>query len=288
MAIGCETRDTVGEGELALEVSGGIALEQGFPHTEGDVSYEFVDGWEIQFSTFVVVLANVQLVDQESSSVVANWAGPAILDLRQEGGKSQPLTALGEVPAERLDLELDVVPATAKAENRNADPDAVDRMIEEGWSYLIEGEASRDGETASFSLGLSVHEHYFDCNNGKDRTRGIVIENAKTTGAFIYVHAVHLFWDTLSTGDEDLRFDAFAAVAGDDGIVTMDELATQSLYDLRDANGERLLTATGDPVRYNDDGKLSDDPTLAAFANEAARAFIHFNGVGFCNSEPIR
>jgi hypothetical protein len=286
LLLGCETEDTVDDGELALVVSGGLALDQGFPHVAGDVTREFVDGWEIQFSTYAIALANVRLVDPGDGAVAAEWEGPAILDMRRDGGFKQPLTTL-TARARRLDIEMDVVPATELAENRNVDPDAAARMVENGWSWLIEGEATRDDEVVGFSFGLEVHEHYFECLNGEDGTQGIVVENRKTTGAIIHPCPLHLFSDTLSTGDEDFRFEAFAAVAGEDGIVTIDELATQNLTDLRAATGERLLNEDGSTVRYNDDGKLTDTPNLAAFVHEGMRECLHFNGPGFCNSEPI-
>ena len=91
------------------------------------------------------------------------------------------------------------------------------------------------------------------------------------------------FWDTLAAGDESLRFDAFAAVAGDDDLVTNDELRQQDLTDLRDENGDPLKDNDGKTVYYNDGGSLpADQQNLEAFLNYAARSSIHFNGVGLC------
>jgi hypothetical protein len=38
----CVGEDLAGEGDVSLEVSGGAALREGFPHTEGDATHAFV------------------------------------------------------------------------------------------------------------------------------------------------------------------------------------------------------------------------------------------------------
>jgi len=289
---GCGSDDAAtgggGEGSLTLSVGGGAALQQGFPYTEGDVEYAFVDGWSLEFTKYVVVLGGVQMRDPAGGSVVGEWSGPAVLDLATGGGNNQELTTLQGLPATRLDIEFDLLHATASADNRSASPEDFDDMVQNGWSFLVEGNASKEGRTVAFRFGLGIQSHYEDCINGKDKTKGIAIERDKTIGAFIYAHALHLFWDTLAAGDESLRFDAFAAVAGDDDLVTNEELRQQDLTDLRDENGDPLRDADGSRVMYNDGGSLPpDQQNLEAFLNYAARAGIHFNGVGLCASSPL-
>lgn len=285
---GCVSEDTAGKGSLDLGVGGGKALQEGFPYEEGGTQYAFVDGWSLEFSRYVVVVGDVRLREPRGGGVVAKFDGPLALDLRAEGGSTKDLVELQGVPAKRLDIEFSFLRATADAENRNVDSEAWDRMIRDGLSYLIEGQATRDGTTIEFSFGLSGAARYYDCINGEDGTVGIAVESNKTTGAFIYAHALHLFWDTLAAGDEDLRFDPFAAVAGEDGIVTEDELANQDLTDLRDADGEPLRDAQGNRVFYNDGGLLPpESQDLETFLNYAARAGVHFNGVGLCKVESL-
>jgi hypothetical protein len=288
LSVGCVGEDAAGTGDLQLAVGGGTALQEGFPHDEGGVEIAFVDGWSLQFEKYVVVVADVALRNPESGKVVAEFAGPVALDLKAENLPAQDLNVFENVPAVRLDIAFSFQNATAEVENRNVRPDDLDEMIANGWSYLITGTATKDATTIDFRFGLSVAARYYDCINGKDGTQGIAIESNKRIGAFIYAHALHLFWDTLAAGDEDLRFDAFAAVAGDDGVVTVEELAEQDLTDLRDAHGEPLRDGQGNRVFYNDGGMLPlDQQNLAAFLNYAARAGVHFNGVGLCNLESL-
>ncbi len=286
---GCTSEDeeVAGEGDLALYAGGGKALQEGFPHMEGDTEYAFVDGWTMQFTRYIVVFGNIALTKADGGGTEGEFSGPVILDLKKDNGANQEITVISNLPAKRFDIEFDVLKATSEADNRNADADIVSEMIKEGYSYWIEGYASKEGRTVDFLLRLSVETHYDQCINGKDQTQGIAIENNKTTGAFIYAHALHLFWDTLAAGDEDLRFDAWAAVAGEDDLVTEEELAQQDLNDLRDENGDPLLDENGNPVFYNSEGIPLDQLNLLKFVEYAARYGVHFNGVGLCVTDPL-
>ena len=285
--IGCTSEDAAGEGSLRLQAGGGKALETGFPYTEGGVEYAFVDGWSLQFTHYVVVIGDVKLSDGDS--VVGSWDGPAIIDLKKGSGSNHDIVTLEGLPATRLDLQYRFFEASEKAENRNTDEIIAEEMIENGYSYWIEGDASKDGDTVHFLLRLKTPTLYTDCINGKDQTKGIAIEANKTIGAFIYAHALHLFWDTLAAGDESLRFDAFAAVSDAEGepeTVTESELAYQDLTDLKDASDDPLRDEDGSRVFYNSGSVLPQDSlTLKTFVEYAARYGVHFNGVGLCLSE---
>jgi len=285
LSAACVGEDLAGEGDLALEVSGGAALREGFPYTEGSATYEFVDGWELQFEEYVIVVDDVFLSEQDDSSEVERWEGPEVMDLAAGGTGSEELTTIGGLPARRLDFGFSIVAPSEVPAESSASEDVVQMMIDNGWSFYTSGEAVHPAtsRTIRFEFGLPVEMLNYECINGKDTTKGVSIEANKTTGAFIYAHAIHLFWDTLSSGDEDLRFEAFAAVAGDDDVVTEEELKAQDLTDLRDADGEPLVDDQGHPVVYNDGGLLPPDEwTLYHFLKYAFRASTHFNGVGLC------
>lgn len=278
----CDTTTSVGTGKLALSAGGGAALQLGFPYKEGDTEYAMVDGWAVEFTKYVVVLGEVVLTDPEGSAVAGEWKGPAILDLKANAGAEQEVVTL-ELPARRLDVGFSLVKGSAAAENRTASAADAALVVQQGLTALIEGRATKGARTVRFSFPIAQPTRYSACINGKDQTQGIAVESAKTTGAFIYAHAIHLFWDTLSTGSERLRFDAFAAMAGADDLVTLDELAKQDLTDLRDEAGQPLRNADGSRVFYDDGGGLpSDQLDLRAFLLAAVRAGVHFNGVGLC------
>lgn len=285
-AGGCTGEDLAGTGDLSLSVNGGGALRDGFPYYEGDVLVDFVDGWELQFTEYVLAIGDVELIDPESGEVVTSWAGPLLVDPAKSASGAEEFLTLTDIEATRHDFGFSFVEPRAGDEVTSADADDVQEMVDHGWSLLVGGEATRDEQTIGFHVGLPVPTRYTSCINGVDKTDGIAIEADKTTEAYVYAHAIHLFWDTLATGDEDLRFDPWAAVAGEDDVVTADELATQDLLDLRDADGAPLLDGNGNPVSYNTGG-LIEGHTLLDFVMYAARAGAHFNGVGLCRMDPL-
>lgn len=286
----CVSEDTAGEGSLSLEISGGEALREGFHPTEGTVSSPFSDGWEVDFDKFVITMSDVVLSEQDDGTEAARWAGPMVMDLAASVTGSETLTTIDGLPARRLDLGFSVVPPTKVPAGSSANTADIQLMIQNNWSALIEGTAHHPATTRTiqFRFGLPLKVRYYDCLNGKDTTQGIAIEANKTIGAFVYPHAIHLFWDTLATGDEDLRFEAFAAVAGDDSLVTEEELKSQNLANLLDATGARLLDAQGRPVLYNEGGLLPQSEwTLYHFVLRQMRESVHFNGIGLCKAENL-
>lgn len=290
LSVSCVSEDTAGKGNLALEVGGGAALRDGFPYNEGDVTYEFVDGWELTFDKYIAAVGNVILSEQDDGSEVKVWEGPKVVDLAAGSTGSEDLTVIEGLPARRLDFGFSFLAPTLSDDASSVDADDVSLMVENGWSFLVEGEAvnSEKGKTVRFRFGLPVAARYYKCINGEDTTQGVAIEDNKTSGVYIYSHAIHMFWDTLASGDEDLRFDAFAAVAGDDDLVTEEELKNQDLTDLKDENGDTLVDAEGKKVTYNDGGLLpSDQWTLYHFVKYAVRASAHFNGTGLCSVENL-
>jgi hypothetical protein len=287
---GCVGEDAAGAGSLALDVSGGAALRDGFPHTEGDVTHAFADGWTLQFDKYVIAVGDVELVEQDGGEVVNGWAGPRMMDLAASATGSETLVTLDDVPARRFDFGFSFLSPKELPGESSVSNDDIQAMIDNGWALLVAGQAQHaaTSRTVRFDLGLPVATRYYECLNGKDGTQGVAIEANKTTGAYIYAHAIHLFWDTLASGDEELRFEAFAAVAGDDDVVTEEEITTQDLTDLRDANGEPLKDDQGHSVVYNDGGLLPPAQwTLFHFVNYAARASAHFNGIGLCSVESL-
>lgn len=287
----CVGEDLAGEGEVSLEVSGGAALREGFPHTEGEATHAFVDGWELDFEKYIVAVGDVRFTEQEDDAEQETWAGPEVMDLAAGATGSEALVDLKGIPARRLDFGFSLVAPTTLPSESTASNDDVQLMIDNDWSLLVEGEASHpeSGRTVRFRIGLPVATRYYECINGKDATRGIAVEASKTTGAYIYVHGIHLFWDTLASGDENLRFDAFAAMADDDDVVTEEDLKKQDLTDLRDANGDPLVDSEGHDVVYNDGGLLPPGEwTLYHFVAYAAQASAHFNGIGLCKSKSLK
>lgn len=284
----CDTDEAAGAGTVRVLAGGGAAIAEGFPSQEGSVTHAFVDGWTLTFSRYLLVIGTVQLSDPDGGDVDAQWTGPTVVDLAAGRGADQLIATLDEVSATRHDVGFELVRADAATQVASADADDLALLRDNGWSFYVEGAATKAGRTVTFGLGFDAAARYSACTNGVDGTRGIAPVNQSVVDAYLYSHAVHLFWDTLGETDQNLRFDALAAVAGDDDHITAEELAGQDLNDLRDADGQPLLGEDGAPLFYRDNGLLGrSDQTLQGFITEAVRQSIHFNGVGLCRAARI-
>lgn len=287
LASGCGGEQE-GEGALSLSLAGGEALRQGFPHDEGSTRHELVDGWtSLTFSRYVVTMGDIALTDPASGAREGGWDTMGVVDLARESDATRELITLDGLPARRLDVAFSVRPPDGSSSNLSADDADVQEMKARGWSILVEGEAVKGAQTLRFRVGLPVSARYSRCTNGADNTQGIAISADTTTSALIYPHAVHLFWDRLGTTNASMRFEAWAAMAaadaeGDPALITSDELEQQSLLDMRDAAGDPLTSASGNPIVYDNSGLFDDRLTLLRFVEYAARESVHFNGLGLC------
>lgn len=275
-----------GSGDLQLSLAANEAVRVGFPHTENGQSLAFVDGWSVKIETFAVNIEQFELLEpspEGEGPVAASWEESTTVNIAGTTTGSAPLATLAQVDEGRYDVRFRVAPPSATSTSEDAALLGV--MRERGWSFVMRGTATPDGdhpefsEPVSFDLGFPLEAEYYACVNGADGTQGVVVAANRQNEAYIYPHAVHLFWDTLGAGNEQLRFDAMARAATD-GVVTMDAL------DQIDLTDPALADERGVPL-YDDAGLL-DTYTLGAFLRRAAAESLHFNGIGFCKKRFTR
>jgi hypothetical protein len=288
LLLGLPACTAEGPGGLAFRISGEEAAKEGFPveigndhgHSHGDDDIlEFADDWTLTWDAYVVSVGNLELASSEGETAFADDR-IFVVDLN----KGDPrLAAFEELESRRWDrFSFDVLPPSENAVNVNADAATVDAMRDNGWNYWVQGTARKAGRTVTFSWGVSNPTANEDCTNGRDDTQGLVVEAVKTTEQEITVHVEHMFWTTLGTEVNEMRFDAIAAVADEDGVVTWDALADQMLSDLTDENGDPLLDEHGNPLVYDPGATPLSRNDLQQFIRALMRGQIHLNGSGLC------
>jgi len=268
-------------GTVTIQLSGEEASRTGWPVTDGADTIEFVDGWAVDFDHVLVGIADVSLraSDGDDAMVVTD---PIVVDLHL--GEPQAW-ALDGVPARRWDrVGYRFAPVTSEFREVNEIDDAdVQAMIDGGFAFWLEGTATRGAESIDFAWGLPLAIDNDGCLNGLDETDGIVVREGGVTEAQITVHLDHLFFDSLAADEPNMRFDPMAAVA-EGGVVTLDSLATQSITDMRDAEGEPIMIE-GTPLTYDPGDWVLATNDLEQFLYAAAATMGHFNGEGHCEYE---
>jgi len=267
-------------GRVSVRASGEGAALNGYPYVKNGATIAFADGWALRFSKYIASVGHLRL-GTEDGRTAFDSSDVFVLDLHAGPAELTSFPAIEARRWERFGFDVEAPSATAKTVG-DVSPADVDAMRAAGWNYLVEGTAEKSGRTVRFSWGISNPVRATNCTNGIDGTEGVVVRTNATADVEITFHLDHLFWDTLGTEVAKLRFDAVAAAAGSDGLVTWDELATQPLADLIGLDGGPLLDADGSRVVYNPGSVPLASQTLQAFMRATSAGQAHLNGTGLC------
>jgi hypothetical protein len=171
-----------------------------------------VDGWEIDFSRFLVALREVE-VDGEALE------GTFVVDLTRGSGGDGHELGMVTLPAEGRPLVGFRVAPVEAATPVSATEDDVAQLVDMGASIWVEGAATKGGETVSFSWAFETDTHYVDCQSTAELLEG------RAASSQLTIHADHLFYDDLDSPTPNVAFDLIAgADRNADGEVTADEL----------------------------------------------------------------
>lgn len=265
-------------GTVAIELGGEQAAEVGWPFEVDGETIGFSDGWSMSFDRVLVSVDGFALAGGDGERVALE-VDPVIADLH--GGPVQVYRFEG-VPARRWDdVSWSIVPATSGARLAGgARSEDAQRMIDGGLAILIEGTATHPVHgDVGVSIGVPGTLHNQRCEQA-DGTLGVVVPASGVARAQLTFHLDHVFFDSLGEREPALRFEAWAAAAGDDDVVTLDDLASQPLADLRGIDGMPLQGAPYDP------GSVPlPSPDLGAFVREAITTIGHLDGEGHCHYE---
>jgi hypothetical protein len=247
----CEPPDAA-QASLRVSIYGEEFIEDKIP------AAEVVDGWEIEFSTFLV---SVRGIAADGEPV----AGAHLFDLTVPSGGEGHEVAEILVPSgltEHLDYEI--APADS-FDGGNAPAAQRSMMASSGYSMYVEGTAAREGETKTFAWGFSNATLYTHCHIDRDLAAG------EADSAEITIHADHLFYDDLESEEPNVAFDllARADVDGDD------EVTPAELEGL-DITAEARYQVGSRPI--------SD---LWGFVAAQTATVGHFDGEGHCDAEPM-
>ena len=106
-------------------------------------------------------------------------------------------------------------------------------MIAGHIAYWLHGTAHHpDHHDVVLDLQIPMRTAMTKCTNAMDMTEGLVVTPNGMSNLQLTFHLDHVFFDSIVSPEPDLRFEAYAAAAGSDFIVTFDELASQPLADL--------------------------------------------------------
>lgn len=251
--LACDGGDAVEVGQLAVSIYGEDFIERGIPGGEPGCDGCVEDGWAVTFDRFLVVLAAVEVPGAARDETAR------VFDLaRDSAGAGHPVVEL-TVPVSHRALDYTVAPS-AEAIAGNATAADVAHMIDAELAVYVEGRAERAGEVITFAWGFAEETRYTDCAIAARLTDGGV------TPVELTIHADHLLYDDLDSGEPRVVFDLIAASDTDgDGAVSRAEL------EARDISAES---------RYQVGSRPIDD--LWGFVAAQTATLGHIDGEGHC------
>jgi hypothetical protein len=266
-------------GSVEVRISGQAFAKQGWPITIDGETLEFEDGWSVRFEHVIASVSAFRLGDEGREVIARNPPG-FVVDL-QKG--DFVLWNLADVPAQRFrDVGYQFTSPAADAVSMGSVPEAlIEAMRSEGYALFIQGTGEKQGRSVTFQFGIPGEVTTSACLNGHDETDGVIVGEGRTARAEITLHMDHLFWDDHDAEEPRLLFGPLAYAAGDDDLVTLDELAAQRLTDLHDADGAPLTDADDNPIVYVPRVELPDN-NLREYLIDTALTLGHFNGEGHC------
>jgi hypothetical protein len=189
---------------VQVSASGEALAQRGYSYESNPGAGEpvFIDGWELRFSRYLVVIDRVGVyaqgadpdVRESVGKPIVERRGPWIVDLKKAG----PLVGAGGAPETAVPLTVlsadfdtsrtyafsyETAPASFAVQNTNlrmADQDALLEMIDRGWVKYIEGTATYVGRAPSesidrtfqaypkrvhFVFGVADPTRYVNCHN---------------------------------------------------------------------------------------------------------------------------
>jgi hypothetical protein len=278
-----DSGSAAGRGSIALKASGEAAAVDGFPVEDEGETIAFEDDWTVQFSKVYAAFGDVSVKDAagatayaSTDSYVVNLQTSEVVDVKM----------IGDLGAQRWDaFGYAIQGPVAGSINVGSVPQAdVDAMVAGKFNYRIAGTATKGNRSVRFEFDLANATTNTACTNGEDETAGVVVPVNSEVDAVVTFHLDHVFWSTLGSEENPLRFEAIAGadfLGNKDGTVTFDELALQQLASLKDGEGNALAEG-GTPIVYNPGSVALPQQNLQQFMLKSAQSMGHLNGGGLC------
>lgn len=277
----CGGDETEGTGSLRVRISGEQGAKVGYPFTADGETIGFVDGWSLTFDTVVAGVGGVRLRTASGEEAVVD-VDDVVAELRVE----DPLAwTLEGIPARRWDrVSYDLLVPPVGARNLGAVSETtLARMRTLGAALYVAGTATpATGTAVTFELYLPDAVAADSCVSGLDETAGVIVAANTVNDVELTLHLDHFFFDSL-TDDAVMRFEAIGAAASATNHVTLDDLTTQDLTELRNTAGTPLIDEAGAPIVYDPGAAPLAAQTLREFIRANARTVGHFNGEGHCD-----
>jgi hypothetical protein len=270
-AISCG--DEGGDGSLRVRLVPEETISEGLKVGQDE---ENTRDFAVSYSKFVIAVGRVKLANTAEGTERSDPTG-YIADLRQLGTDGVELTTFQDLPSGQWDkFGFETPQAAAGFQKLGTVSDAdVQTMITEQLTYWIVGTVQAT-PPVDFDFKIPIASLYTNCEN--DGEPGVSISADRTQTADLTIHGDHLWFDSLSRGDETTvtRRAGWLVKADKDGD--------------RKVTTEELKQVRADELFSSSEGYNLSGPMEVVTAYDFVRAQLssqgHLNGEGECYPPP--
>jgi hypothetical protein len=274
--------NTAGTGRAQVFAVPEETVQSGLVAGTGDE--EVVDGWNVSYSKFLVVLGNFRAARSSNPSDVRRLPTMVAVDLTQTPESGVVLGELSDLEAARWDkVGYDIGHADSSTQRDSSMSQAdFDRMVQNGWSLYVEATLSRNvgGVVLMHHIpgwGVRAATSFDDCASDSGDT-GFSVTSGGTVQVQPTIHGDHWFFNNITQGAEVTERRAQWVVDSDvnqDGQTTLEELQATAAADVFPAS------------QYNLTGGLGAVNTAHDYFVVQARTLGDFNGEGECPTRAV-
>ena len=251
LVAGCSSDSSGGDGNLSVVLQAEDTITEEL--ASGDCDECILDGYSVSFSRYVVSVGFVAMsqVDganaQDSTDVgVADFASlPSTLpELTSFNGiPTGQYTSFGyETPA----------PGSGVININSVDEGDIDAMVQNGWTYIIEGTLTEDGgDSIDFLIEADAPAVYTDCGLEDEEPGVPVTSNSDVT---LTIHGDHIFFNGFPEDEGNVqRLAQWMWTVGEeqdtDGVITREDFeAATNIEELFPVPPSGDYELTGGPV----------------------------------------
>lgn len=263
------------------------------------------DGWSVTFERYLVAIGDINVHLTTDERVLAEAPDVWVADLTAVAGAGLPLWSFESLSAGRWELHYATPGAAGASRHVTADVEAFEQMVENDWTYWIEGTLHQaggqscppttqatpgsaspngnanaggdecyDAETIAFRFGVSANTTFGPCE--VDEMPGFAVTSGGATTVALTIHGDHLFFNGFPEGAEG-GIQRLAQWLADcdldlDGTVTREELERIAPSDLAEIDSRYQLG--GSPITPLED--------MWDYVTAQLKTQGHFQGEGEC------
>ncbi len=195
-----------GDGNLSVVLGAEDTIPEGLDGTDACEDECIEDGYSVTFDRYIVAVGFVDM-NQVGGANPQSSPDVGVADFTSLPSTLPELTAFNGIPTgQYTEFGFETPAPEAGVTNINSvAQDDIDAMVENGWSYIIDGTLTResDGETIDFLIEANSPAVYTDCALETEPEPGVPVTT--NSSAEVTIHGDHVFFNGFPEDETQIQ-----------------------------------------------------------------------------------